>query len=210
MAREANLEGLPTEKLSREVGHEHDAKIRSGARIFIGRCTAKILFFAETNRGLIDAERLSVRHLNVRRRRYMRERGAHSNILTNASGPWPWTWARSSKQVIQPHRGKTYPERACETESAVIDAGVVAASGAVWTRTNRKFRRATNVPGMPRQHSSNGRRSWVHGRKSGGGHRQVQKILQSEWSRSVSENKGEIRWQQARRETRNTGKGISQ
>ena len=32
----------------------------------------------------------------------------------------------------------------------------------------------------------------------------------NEWSRSVSEKKGEIRWQQARRETRNTGKGISQ
>jgi hypothetical protein len=29
-------------------------------------------------------------------------------------------------------------------------------------------------------------------------------------TRSVSENKGEIRWQQARRETRNTGKEISE
>ena len=34
-------------------------------------------------------------------------------------------------------------------------------------------------------------------------------IFQSESSRSVSENKGEIRWQQAKRETRSTRKGIS-
>lgn len=66
-----------------------------------------------------------------------------------------------------------------------------------------------NVPSMHRKHSSNGRRSRIHGRNSGGVHRQVQKIFQSESSRSVSENKGEIRWQQAKRETRNTGKGIS-
>jgi hypothetical protein len=38
---------------------------------------------------------------------------------------------------------------------------------------------------------------------------QVQKIFQSESSRSASENEGEIRWQQAKRGTRNTGKGIS-
>jgi hypothetical protein len=42
-----------------------------------------------------------------------------------------------------------------------------------------------------------------------GVHRQVRKISQSESSRSVSEDKGEIRWQQAKRETRNTGQGIS-
>jgi Bacterial protein of unknown function (DUF899) len=54
-----------------------------------------------------------------------------------------------------------------------------------------------------------GRRSRIHGRNSGGVHRQVQKIFQSESSRSVSENKGEIRWQQAKRETRSTRKGIS-
>ena len=65
------------------------------------------------------------------------------------------------------------------------------------------------MPSMHRKHSSNGRRSRIHGRNSGGVHRQVQKIFQSESSRSVSENKGEIRWQQAKRETRNTGKGIS-
>src|SRR5580700_3866242 len=50
------------------------------------------------------------------------------------------------------------------------------------------FRGLTNVH---RKHSGNGRRS------------------RSESSRSVSENKGEIRWQQAKRETRNTEKGIS-
>src|SRR4029077_6794112 len=33
--------------------------------------------------------------------------------------------------------------------------------------------------------------------------------FQSESSRSVSENKGEIRWHQEKKETRNTGKGIS-
>jgi len=54
--------------------------------------------------------------------------------------------------------------------------------------------------GMHRKHSSNRRRSRIHGRNSGGVHRQVQKILQSESSRSVSEDKGEIRWQQAKRE----------
>jgi hypothetical protein len=35
------------------------------------------------------------------------------------------------------------------------------------------------------------------------------KIVQSEWSRSGSKNKGEIRWQQGKRETRNMGKGMS-
>jgi hypothetical protein len=35
------------------------------------------------------------------------------------------------------------------------------------------------------------------------------KFFKNESSRSILENKGEIRWQQAKRETRNTGKGIS-
>jgi hypothetical protein len=48
------------------------------------------------------------------------------------------------------------------------------------------------VPSMHRKHSSNGRRSWIHGRNSGGVHRQIQKSLQSESSRSVSESKGEM------------------
>ena len=34
-------------------------------------------------------------------------------------------------------------------------------------------------------------------------------FFRAKWSRSVSENKGEIIWQQAKRETRNKGKGIS-
>src|SRR5215813_2946428 len=37
--------------------------------------------------------------------------------------------------------------------------------------------------------SGNGRRSRIHGRNSGGVHRQVQNIFQSEWSRSVSEKR---------------------
>src|SRR5579864_7423279 len=41
---------------------------------------------------------------------------------------------------------------------------------------------------MHRKHSSNGRRSRIHGRNSGGVHRQVQKIFRSESFRSVSEN----------------------
>jgi hypothetical protein len=72
-----------------------------------------------------------------------------------------------------------------------------------------EVQRRTYVPSMHRKHSSNARRSRIHGRNSGGVHRQVQKIVQSESSRSVSENKGEIRWQQAKRKTRNTGKDIS-
>src|SRR5580700_94088 len=76
-------------------------------------------------------------------------------------------------------------------------------------RTNRKFRGGTYVPSMHRKHSSDGRRSRIHGRNSSGVHRPVQKVFQSESSRSVSKNKGEIRWQQAKRETRNKGKGIS-
>src|SRR4030088_952720 len=44
---------------------------------------------------------------------------------------------------------------------------------------------------MHRKHSCNGRRSRIHGRNSGGVHRQIQKIFQSESSRSDSEKKGE-------------------
>jgi DNA-binding HxlR family transcriptional regulator len=63
--------------------------------------------------------------------------------------------------------------------------------------------------GMCRWASNDGRRSRIHGRNSGGVHRQAQKIFQSERSRSVSKNKGEMIWQQAKRETRNTGKGTA-
>ena len=42
----------------------------------------------------------------------------------------------TQQQVTQPHRSKAYPERARETESAVIDASVLAASESKWTRTN--------------------------------------------------------------------------
>src|ERR1700720_4416974 len=66
-----------------------------------------------------------------------------------------------------------------------------------------------NVPSMQRKHSSDGRRSWIRRRNSGGVHRQVQKSSQSERSQSVSENKGEMIWQQAKRETRSNRKGIS-
>jgi hypothetical protein len=56
----------------------------------------------------------------------------------------------------------------------------------------------------------NGGGSGIDGGNTGGVHWEVQEIFQGEWFRSVSKNKGEIRWQQARRETLNTGKGISQ
>jgi hypothetical protein len=45
-----------------------------------------------------------------------------------------------------------------------------------------------DVPGMHRERSSNGGWSRIDGRNSGGVHRQLQKVFQSEWSRSVSEN----------------------
>jgi hypothetical protein len=38
----------------------------------------------------------------------------------------------------------------------------------------------------------------------------LRKFFQGEWPRIVSENQGEIKWQQARRETWSTGKGIWQ
>src|SRR2546423_13246219 len=40
-------------------------------------------------------------------------------------------------------------------------------------RTNQKSRGGTDVPRMHREHSSDGRRSWIDGRNSGGVHRQV-------------------------------------
>jgi NAD(P)-dependent dehydrogenase (short-subunit alcohol dehydrogenase family) len=76
-------------------------------------------------------------------------------------------------------------------------------------RPNKKFRGGTRVPSMHRKRSSDDRRSRILGRNSGGVHRQVQKIFQREWPRSVSGNKGEMIWQQAKRETRSTRKGIS-
>jgi hypothetical protein len=56
-----------------------------------------------------------------------------------------------------------------------------------------KFKGVTYVPSMHRKHSSNGRRRRIHRWNSGGLHRQVQKVFQSESSWSISENKGEIR-----------------
>src|SRR5580704_3268916 len=82
--------------------------------------------------------------------------------------------------------------------------------GRTEARTTWKFRGGNYVPSMHRKRSSDGRRSGIHGRNSGGVHRQIQRIFQGEWSRSVSENRGEIKWQQARRETWSTAKGISQ
>src|ERR1035437_2553402 len=60
---------------------------------------------------------------------------------------------------------------------------------------------------MHRKHSSNGRRSRIHGRNSGGLHRQVQKIFQSELSRSVSENKGENKMATSKERNKERGKG---
>src|ERR1700730_9194983 len=82
--------------------------------------------------------------------------------------------------------------------------------GPTEAQTTQKFRGGKYVPSMHRKRSGDGRRSGIHGRNSGGVHRQIQKIFQGEWSRSVSENPGEIKWQQARRETWNNGKIISQ
>jgi hypothetical protein len=66
----------------------------------------------------------------------------------------------------------------------------------------------THVPSMHRKHSSNRRRSRIHGRNSGGVHGQVQPAFQSESSQSASEIIGEIIWQPAKRETSNTGTGM--
>src|SRR5580658_5568506 len=82
--------------------------------------------------------------------------------------------------------------------------------GPTEARTTWKFRGGEYVPSMHRKRSSDGRRSGIHRRNSGGIHRQIQEIFQSEWSRSVAENKGEIKWQQAKREIWSTGKRNSQ
>jgi hypothetical protein len=63
---------------------------------------------------------------------------------------------------------------------------------------------------MHRKRSSDRRRSGIYCRNSGGAHRQIQKSFQSEGSRSVSENQGEIKWPQAKRETWSTRKRTSQ
>ena len=65
------------------------------------------------------------------------------------------------------------------------------------------------VPSMHRKRSSHRRRSRILGRSSGCVHRQAEEIFHSGSSRSVSENKGEIRWQPPRRETWNTERIIS-
>jgi predicted dithiol-disulfide oxidoreductase (DUF899 family) len=49
----------------------------------------------------------------------------------------------------------------------------------------------TYVPRMHRKYSRIGRRSWIDGRTSGGLHRQIQRVFQSESFQSVSEMKGE-------------------
>jgi hypothetical protein len=46
------------------------------------------------------------------------------------------------------------------------------------------------VPGMHRDHSGNGRRSRIHGRNSRGVLRQIEEAFE------VSENEGELTWQQ--------------
>jgi len=58
----------------------------------------------------------------------------------------------------------------------------------------KNFKGGKYVSSMHRKHSSDGSRSRIHGRNSRGVHRQVQKIFQSEASRSVSEDKGEMIW----------------
>ena len=49
------------------------------------------------------------------------------------------------------------------------------------------------MPGMRRKHSSNGRGSRIHGRNSGGVHRQVHKIVESESSRAIPEIKERLK-----------------
>src|SRR5882724_9277866 len=60
---------------------------------------------------------------------------------------------------------------------------------------------------MHRKRSSDGRGGRIHGRNSGGVHRQVQKIFQSESSRSASENKGENKIATSKERDRERGKG---
>jgi hypothetical protein len=63
---------------------------------------------------------------------------------------------------------------------------------------------------MHRKRGRNGGGSGIDGGNTGGVRWEVQEIFQGEWFQSVSKNKGEITWHQARRETLSTGKGISQ
>ena len=64
------------------------------------------------------------------------------------------------------------------------------------------------MPRMHRKHTSHRCRSWIHRRNSGGLHWQVQKIFQSEWSRSVFEKKGQMTWQQRKRKKRSAQKSL--
>src|SRR5229473_6308502 len=138
--------------------------------------------------------------------------------------PGAWTYRRPLRSLLRElsltewRKGKRrYSRIPCQSPSrragALEQPRRCSASSQLSCRaTQRKLRElrgGTYVPSMHRKHSSNGRRSRIHGRNSGGVHRQVQRIFQSESSRSVSENKGEMIWQQAKRETRNTGKDIS-
>src|SRR5260221_10432182 len=60
---------------------------------------------------------------------------------------------------------------------------------------------------MHGKHSSNDRRSRIHGRNSGGVHRHVQEIFQGESFWSVSENKGEIKMATSKERDKEHGKG---
>src|SRR5260370_41112715 len=150
--------------------------------------------------------------------------------MSSCQAPWTqicpeaWTYRRPLRSLLREvsltewRKGKRkYSRIPCQSPSRRAGAAVrsrrsSASSQLSCQATQRKLRElrgGTYVPSMHRKHSSNGRRSRIHGRNSGGVHRQIQKVFQGESSRSVSENKGEIRWQQARREARNTGKDIS-
>jgi hypothetical protein len=63
---------------------------------------------------------------------------------------------------------------------------------------------------MHSKRGRNGGGSGIHGRNTGGVRWKVQEIFQDEWFRSVSKNKGEIRWQGPKKVTLSTGKGMSQ
>jgi len=79
-------------------------------------------------------------------------------------------------------------------------------SGAATLRdqSNLKIMGANYVSSMHRKRGRDGGGGGIDGRNSGDVHRQIQKIFQGQWSRSVSENQGEIKWQQARRKTWST------
>src|ERR1700733_3183088 len=82
--------------------------------------------------------------------------------------------------------------------------------GAAEPHTDGKCRGGTYVPGMYRKRSSNDCRSGIHGRNSGGVHRQIQEVLLGERAQSISENQGEIRWQQPTRKISSSKKCVSQ